>query len=221
MCGIGGLVNTAYGHEEIADILWLIADRGMHAGGMAWTQGDKIKTFKDSRSTRAMALDDSILYRVDLDCPIVMLHARYATQGSITDNRNNHPILYDNIVLTHNGVLRNDGRILGLLGKTRRYEVDTEAIAAALKYKGIAWAMKHIRGSMSLAWMDRNDPFTLNLCTNGENPLVIAKLDDGGHAYASSDYMISHLGWTEMWNAKPFRHYKFLSNGDVVTKDLF
>ena len=55
------------------------------------------------------------------DARTVILHTRFATQGSTSDNRNNHPVISPegNIALVHNGVISNDHLLRGDLGLTR------------------------------------------------------------------------------------------------------
>ena len=221
MCGIGGLYNTEYNERDFEDLFWQIADRGMHAAGVAWLPrgSTDIQVQKAARSSRYL-VERGIAKFVGTDNLYAIQHARYTTQGSTDNNHNNHPINYDNIVLTHNGVLQNDTEALRMLGVRRRHEVDTEAIAAALSLEDAKWVMENIKGSMSLVWADRNDPEIVNLITNGGNPLVMARLDDGGVAWASREYMLYHLGVADMWNAQPFRLYRLHPDGSITTTDV-
>ena len=221
MCGIGGLYNTEYTEADFNDLFWMIADRGLHAAGVAWLpRGEsKVQVQKAPKSSRYL-VQRGIAKYVGTKNLYVMQHARYTTQGSTENNNNNHPILYDNIVLTHNGVLDNDGEALRMLGRARRHEVDTEAIAAALSVESVDWVYEHIEGSMALAWVDRNEPEVVNLIRNERNPLHIARLDDGGVAWASRPYMLGMLGIAHSFEAQPYRLYRLHPDGTIETRDL-
>ena len=221
MCGIGGLYNTEYNERDFEDLFWMIADRGMHAAGVAWLPRGKtqVQVQKAPKSSRYL-VERGIAKYVGTDNLYVMQHARYTTQGSVKNNNNNHPVLYDNIVLTHNGVIANDDEGLRLLGRARRYEVDTEAVAAGLSLEDVGWVYEHLQGPMALAWVDRNDPEIVNLIRNEFNPLHIARLDDGGVAWSSRPYMMGHLGIADSWEAMPYRLYRLHPDGRIETRDI-
>ena len=219
MCGIGGLYNTDYDEWEHNELFIMISDRGRHAAGIAWLPIKKngILVTKAARPS-AYLVARGIGKYVGTKNKWVMQHARFTTQGSTKNNYNNHPIEYDNIILTHNGVLENDGEVLVDLGVTRRYEVDTEAIAAALAIKDWRYVLKNIEGSISIAWVDRNKPDEINLMTNGRNPLVIAEMFDGGFAWASLPYMMDHLEYIHIFDAEPYCKYTLKPSGMEKTK---
>ncbi|MDX1314403.1 MAG: hypothetical protein R3356_02775, partial [Eudoraea sp.] len=56
-------------------------------------------------------------------------HCRWPTQGSPSNNLNNHPLVIDNIIGVHNGVITNDYNLFKEFRTLKRLaEVDTEII---------------------------------------------------------------------------------------------
>ena len=230
MCGIAGLYNP---HRELVDWdavfnLWKgIADRGRQASGMAWVDGEKgnwkIKVMKSARSPTEMEAFMGDVARKSKRPILIIMHTRFATQGSTTDNRNNHPVLSGDVVLTHNGVIWNDEEVFEALGKVAEYDVDTEAIAAGLDKKGILWVSEEIMGSMSLSWFTKSNPSKLNLFTNGQNPLVFTRLepDNGMILYASCSWHLEESGFPilQAIHAIPYVHY-YTRDGNLMKSNL-
>jgi glutamine phosphoribosylpyrophosphate amidotransferase len=218
MCGIAGLYNPnreIIDWDDVFDLWDAISDRGKQASGIAWVHGKKndlkvtvIKAPKTPREMKKFMGDMASKYDRPL---IIMMHTRFATQGSVKDNRNNHPVLSGNIVLTHNGVIYNDDVLFDIMKIKPEYEVDTEALAAGLDRKGLEWIAEEAWGSMSLAWLDKKDLSRLNLFTNGQNPLVFSRLepDNGILVYASCTWHLNESNFriNAPIFAMPFVHY--------------
>lgn len=135
----------------------------------------------------------------------VILHTRFATQGSETNNDNNHPIRVGPVVGVHNGVISNDWQLFNRMGikDKRQAEVDTEAIFAAIYYgpqfeEGKNWrhlsgctgpadALSEVRGSAAVAWLDeRDDSGILHLARTQQSPLAWVQTMAGSLVFASS-----------------------------------
>ena len=146
------------------------------------------------------------------------MHTRFTTQGSIKRNGNNHPVVRDDIILTHNGVIR-DAEVFSHFGVNRKYEVDTEAIIIGLRLGGIEWVADNIQGSMSLAWVDCTiDRTQINLFTNGRNPLVIGRTKSGLIVWASNLYHLDGFDLESHFNATPFKHYVIHATGMITSR---
>ena len=233
MCGIGGIYlpdgvkvckATA---PSLVNLFRFLEDRGGHASGFSLktTNEDQIEVHKAAinSNTFSLLLKNGLprkMYKIRS----VLLHTRYSTHGSVQNNGNNHPITTNGIVLTHNGVLRNDVEIFDTLGTGRFNEVDSEAINASLRLKSPSWMIDNIRGTMSVAWIDTQDPEQVHLLTNGQNPLYIARLWNGAVVWASTR---SHLvdafgdGFTGLmddasgFHAIPFKQYTLGRDGKI------
>jgi len=148
-----------------------------------------------------------------------MFHARFTTQGSTKNNFNNHPIVRDGIILTHNGVITNDDLPFQEFGKSRIGEVDTESLNVALRYGGIEWLCENLLGAYSIAWVDTTKSNQdIHLLTNGNNPLVIGRTVNGNVVWASCPRHFDHLDLESMFRAKPFKQYTIKSDGFIESK---
>jgi len=184
--------------------LWeSIANRGRHACGFAWhvEDGDKPMSFKSPGSS---ITHSNKLKRIGTQNRWVMMHTRYATQGSIYNNNNNHPIQVENILFTHNGVVGNEYDLYDLAKYDSQYEVDSEAIGAVLARLSVQTLANYYRGTLSLVWADLHAPETLYFYTNGQNPLHFARKLDGSLLWASQYHHLNELpNVVEIFEATP------------------
>lgn len=224
MCGIGGIYHPEGSKPVPAHLAFAgwcaLEDRGTHASGMAlrWTGADKDIIYKaeGAASSKNFLAYFNKNYGSGKNVRYVMFHTRYTTQGSAEKNGNNHPVVGHGINLTHNGVLWGESSVFTRLGVTRLHDVDTEAINAALSRKSPGWALDNITGSMSVAWTDRRDSSeTVNLMTNGGNPLVIGRTKSGAIVWASTENHLAHLDMDSWFNATPFKHYTISADGTI------
>lgn len=219
MCGIGGFYAPPGAHvdRQLMATLWTaLEDRGRHAAGVSlfWRDSDAPVAFKSAKPASRMV--EEIQSRMGCNTQFIALHTRYTTQGSTEDNNNNHPVCRAGIMLTHNGVIRNDSNVFSALGVDRSYDVDTECIVAGLAVKGPTWTFNKINGSASVAWIDTiTNPEVVNLFTNGKNPLVIGRLLDGTVVWASCSRHIEQLPIATYWHAVPGKIYSLLPDGTI------
>ena len=135
----------------------------------------------------------------------VILHTRFTTQGSETNNLNNHPVRVGPVVGVHNGMISNDDQLFRLMGvqDKRQGQVDTEAIFASIFYgpqlgetgafrrlpgcEGPADALSEVRGSAAVAWLDeRDEAGVLHLARTRTSPLAWAQTAGGSLIFAST-----------------------------------
>jgi len=97
-------------------------------------------------------------------------HCRKSSVGNSYDNKNNHPIKIDDMMVIHNGTLTNHDIIFDRLNCKRHAEVDTEAIAHLLhKYtkngtepftiEALRETCRRLQGSYSVLAVSGNNPF--------------------------------------------------------------
>ena len=200
-----------------------LEDRGRHASGVAyaWVDSDRWLVEKDACAASSLVWRDAV---GNNNVQALMFHTRYTTQGSTENNGNNHPIVEHDHILTHNGVLRNDGLIFDNLGVKRNQQVDSEALNALLNVGGIEMLADAISGSCSIAWINNHyevgiTPEEINLFTNGLNPLVIARTTCGSIVYASGIHHIEQaFDVVSSFNAVPFKHYTINFNGLIESE---
>lgn len=112
-------------------------------------------------------------------------HCRMPTKGSPSNNYNNHPIITENIIGVHNGVINNDDGLFNKFRKniTRIAQVDTEIIFQLVSHftrrlgsnqtiNSIKETAKHLKGGYACAMLNIDSPYNLFLFRNG-NPIRI------------------------------------------------
>lgn len=139
MCGLAG--QFCFGDARTAPgvlrhMLAAQEIRGKDSAGVAYLRNNEIMVAK-----KAVAPKDFIEHTLSSKTwteiaasPVVLLHARHATQGIAAHNENNHPVLAADWVVTHNGHVTNDYDLIQYYGMTkeRPAAVDTVAINLAL-----------------------------------------------------------------------------------------
>jgi glucosamine--fructose-6-phosphate aminotransferase (isomerizing) len=192
MCGIAGFSLVKKDHingRALSDALLAgIVQRGTDATGAAWTDrsAKRIRVRKAAkhaakfRATSLMAMDESVQTAV--------LHTRYATKGSPSNNGNNHPIIVRPIIGVHNGVITNDDDLYLTLLEDRQAEVDSEAAFALLaQYDEPATDMLGmLEGRVALAWLDTRNADRLHLARLEGSPLAVGQTRHGSVIFAST-----------------------------------
>lgn len=142
-----------------------------------------------------------------LTADTVILHTRWATQGSPENNDNNHPIVTGGVVGVHNGHLNNDDELFKWIGGERIGQVDSEAAFALLDRGGMQPedALDYLHGRAALAWLDKRSPRDLHLARVSGSPLAIGQTRHGSLVFASTMSLLAaacrqaevRLTWTQ------------------------
>ena len=118
-------------------------------------------------------------------------HCRLRTKGSELVNDNNHPIVRDNLIGVHNGMIGNDDRLFEIYGKSlkRNGQVDSEAIFALIEYfaksekrrihEAIQRAAVTLQGSFACAMVHQLHPHVVWLFRR-QNPCKVVFFRDVG-----------------------------------------
>lgn len=189
MCGIAAFSlssDSKLNARELAhNLLSAIEARGSHASGFAYAMADgSTGYYKQPRPGSQLPLGD-----LPRDARTVILHTRFATQGAIEDNRNNHPVMSPegNIALVHNGVISNDHLLRGDLGLTRAIhgEVDSLVLPALIE-QGDVDSLALAAGYAAIAWIDSRQPSLLQIARLKSSPVAYTHLIDGSFVMAST-----------------------------------
>jgi len=192
MCGIAGFCAKAEDHIDAkvlsAALLEGIIERGRDATGAAWYNAKQNEVRYTKAPYSAKTFIQTRLPLMPSGVKNVILHTRFATQGSPKNEHNNHPIVIDNLVGVHNGHIANDDTILSRYPDHKRIgQVDSEAAFAMAKYEtNPLTAFTGILGSAALAWIDGDRGRELNLARVTGSPLCVAQTPLGSTVFAST-----------------------------------
>lgn len=192
MCGIGGFslskTSRVNSRRLAHELLTLLEYRGGHASGYAaFDKRGELNIYKDDRPGSQLPLSG-----LPRNSKNVILHTRYATQGSPIDNRNNHPVISGTgkTALVHNGVISNDDEFRGsrhpweVIG-----QVDSAVIPNVLEFNGIP-GLKDLEGYAAIAWVEQGKPRIHNLARLESSPVHYTWLEDGSLVWASTDLIL-------------------------------
>lgn len=171
MCGIVGIVkreDSVLSHSAARDIFVRLLlesqSRGKDSSGLASLRDECVEVCKApasaSRLISSGILDEVLRNHSRSLC--LMGHARMETDGTFSCQGNNHPIVRDNILVIHNGIIVNHKELFASHSDIRRdLDVDTEIIPALLgkllspgnPVESASEALRQLQGSFSCAIM--------------------------------------------------------------------
>lgn len=204
ICGIAGYIVTqperVHGNalQSLAKNLMLgIEERGKDAAGYAYvSKKDKYVHLAKLpvKASDFLGLEDNLLSRPVKNMPRAMiLHTRFATQGSPKNNQNNHPVYskQSGLCLVHNGWLANDEHLVEHFALAKDAEVDTETYLRLIEKfylesgdnqvgveRGIQQATHESWGSLACA-MVQAGRFGVLWLWRETGPVVLAQVDWG------------------------------------------
>lgn len=101
---------------------------GIFSSSYQWKIG---KAYEDLKSKK----DDSIKHVLSaLPSNWLVGHNRLATQGSETDNENNHPFSNDTCTIVHNGIISNDDTLKAQYGFDYKAQTDSAIVPALIDH---------------------------------------------------------------------------------------
>jgi len=188
MCGIGGFSLVAGADVDVQRLAGLLLSglerRGSMASGFAWQSVDGSGYFKAPVAGSKLSLK-----ALPVDAQSVILHTRLATHGSVSDNRNNHPVLSpdQSIALVHNGVIYNHDVVREHLS-AQLPVVDTAVIPALIEqHSGDVQRFDMLDGDAAVAWLDSNELGVLRVARVSHSPLFVAQDVAGSFFFASTE----------------------------------
>ena len=122
MCGIFGVVSSSpVVEDELRVLVEHSQQRGRDSSGLVTFINDAYHIYRaDYPITRLLK---EVRPRAS---HLVLGHSRLITNG-LADNQ---PVVRDDVVVLHNGIVVNDETIWAEIGKTRALQIDTEVIVA-------------------------------------------------------------------------------------------
>ncbi len=186
MCGICGYISQLESDQgelkKIFEKLLVASEvRGEDATGWAMVT-EKKSTIYCKAPVKASKFVQQSVFKKFKPSSLVIGHTRQGTQGSPSQNANNHPIVTrDGLALVHNGIIFNDGEVKGKFNLKVDGEVDSEVLVRLVEEfrakegmeKAIKKALKELRGSAAAGLISPREPDTLYLVC-ADNPLSLA-----------------------------------------------
>jgi predicted glutamine amidotransferase len=253
MCGIAGYIVTkpkrvrVSSLQELARQLLLgIENRGRDATGYAYVNaGDKFVHMAKQpvEATDFIKIDGHLLSTQPAeDMPRAMiLHTRFATQGTPAKNSNNHPVYskLTGLCMVHNGWLINEDDLVTDYSLKKDAEVDTETYLRLIEkfYRhgetktvehGIQEATKCALGSIACAMVQGRRPDVLWLWRETGELKVVGV--DWGYVFASTTSAALNaiyrscnaidVTWTEVFSVPENTLYRLTTAGKIDKFDL-
>ncbi len=124
MCGIFGFISSDSRPGSRKNLKYLVAharQRGRDSSGLIFLEENEYKIHRADYDVI------ELLGKADpSNSPVILGHSRLITNG-LADNQ---PVVRDNVVLIHNGIVVNDEDVWKKISAERRFNIDSETIAA-------------------------------------------------------------------------------------------
>jgi len=173
-------------------------------------RGDKASTFLSkfgkNKDTYGGFLE--IWRKYDKPVKIYLGHCRAGTGGEKEENANNHPIRIGNLVGVHNGIVRNDDKIIENLGCKRDGKVDSEAIFRLFEHytssgkepftiSMVQEVVNRLDGQFAVALFNADNPYQVPVFRDSR-PVEFFLIKDYGLLFIVSE--------RDFWNVAHFRY---------------
>ena len=220
MCGIFGFVlynsnffDKSLSKKLINTLFKLSESRGKEAAGIAILSNNIISVYKQPLTASKMIKTKDYKNFLDfyihcsnnnyLKPPFVFIgHSRLVTNGIQGISYNNQPVVKDEIVCVHNGIIVNVDNLWNEFSQIQRmYEVDTEIIPSLTRFfynqtnrldEAIKSVFSVIKGSASIGLLLNNSPYLVLATNTGSLHLLIDK-DERFLVFASEVYILQQL----------------------------
>ncbi|MEI6462958.1 MAG: hypothetical protein WCO33_04830, partial [bacterium] len=205
MCGIVGIFRTKQSiisTEKTLDSLYSLYNysqsRGIDSSGVAVKNSKEILIVRDSISASKLLKSKRFnkLVKENIDDLKLIGHARMETNGSFALDHNNQPVVKDDSVVIHNGIIVNDKEIWSKFPDIKRlYEVDTEVINSLIKkeftktsdfWKSLKETLHIVNGSYSLGILFNK--IGISIFTTNTGSIYYLKSDDNSFVLIGSEY---------------------------------
>lgn len=190
MCGLVGIAGKLEYRDEATMKRLLLFDffRGPDSTGFAALRKDgSVKLAK--MASHPIDFFDSKKFQEALSghtSSVFLGHNRLATRGAV-NGFNAHPYQFGHIVGAHNGSLDKSSHEALQDAVGEKFEVDSQAIFAAIEKLGIEETVPLLQGAWALTWFDLKEG-TLNFLRNKERPF-----------WYSYEKTFSKIFWASEW----------------------
>jgi len=222
MCGIFGFIvreQKQIGYSKTLNLLrnlYLLSEsRGKESSGISIKAVNKKKISVLKKSVPASEIIKKKEYKVlledalrkknssdELHTPFyVIAHARLVTNGTQENNNNNQPVIKDDIVAVHNGIITNVNELWNEYRNVispRQWEVDTEIFLSLFRWQlnqsgkviqALRKTFETIEGTASIALQPADFDFSL-LATNNGSLYYVFDNEENSVLFASEEYIL-------------------------------
>lgn len=190
MCGLYGFITKESNDRDyqIYKILGILTEsRGNHATGVYAIKDNESYVAKEALAANEFFKIPEYYELIEDIKPNIMIgHNRFATHGSVDDNKNNHPFYNNRFGFVHNGVVHN-----GLHFKTKS-ECDSERIFVSIMNDtddiigSIKESMKYFNSGSYACILGDSQEGKVYLFKNDKNPLWIFTVKNSETIYWAS-----------------------------------
>ncbi len=229
MCGIGlfSLQPNSRNYQRtllVQMLLASVAERGEDACGYAWQKDSGEVEVQRGYKNTALFLPE---VNVNQNVRDAIVHVRDYTKGHPGSIINNHPLVYQQIVGVHNGIIQNDDLLFEKYkaGRPNESTVDSLAIFMLLaKLNNWQAVVKELIGSYNTFWYDQRHPGQIHVLRGAGRPLWQAQADDI-LLLASTHEALYFIGEGLRINlaisAIPPGTYMVIEKGKAIKQELF
>ncbi|MCW8930169.1 MAG: hypothetical protein OQL19_08040 [Gammaproteobacteria bacterium] len=214
MCGIFGIIinkncskGSTFIHTIMDDLFLYSESRGKEASGIAIKTKEKVHILKSGQAASSFIKSKTYsnlftnIHNDSSKSPIALMgHSRLVTNGRNSLNINNQPVIVDEWIGIHNGIIVNDKDIWSKLSTPKKTELDTEALLALIAdntlrhipIQAIQESFKNIEGNASIALMNNNSHL-LYLASNNGSLYYWSNPSRGISVFASENFILSNI----------------------------
>jgi len=185
--------------------------RGRTASGLAYVSPNNIKVIKSDLAAKTfinipeydMAEKNYMNFSNKYKPVSILGHCRLKTKGSELHNANNHPIVREDVVGTHNGMISNDDFLFDNYSDhfKRNAEVDSEIIFALIEHfskkvpthEAISKTATSLAGSFACSMVHKKQPYTIWLFRRYTPCSVIIFKDVGLLVWSTNNLFIRNV----------------------------
>jgi glutamine---fructose-6-phosphate transaminase (isomerizing) len=249
MCGIFGFsVNkekTTFKqfHKNVNLLFEYSQARGRDSAGIAIMADEALHVHKEVVEPLRMIKQDKFIqtlemgYRDSSASLCIIGHCRLVTNGSFSDNENNHPIEMENLIGIHNGIVLNADEMEGVefeaisrehwkaASDTKIFfkKLDELAEASGDLRKAIVQGFDDLEGSASIALINKKTR-AINIATNTGSLYYLYDENSGQFAFASErSFLKKFQKYSQLISDKALIHLKpgrVVEFSDGICEDL-
>lgn len=224
MCGINGVIGDSKNNGRIfKDLLKGNEERGRQATGIIWLDKDNKVDWRKAPVIATKFLKDYVEVPDNAKTKFMLGHTRYASSGNPKNNPENHPHIYKEWLVIHNGVIADVDILYRKCRIKRRLDCDSAVIPIIFHKFGFVKGLKMLRGWFAICAVNMNEPDKVYLARNGSNgsPIAVGRLNDGFVMFSSKMNDIEKFNPVEKWYMKNFSWAVYGSDGVQLDKGEF